>query len=160
MRTSNWKKLLLHVSLCAVTGMMGLLLGCGPTAHAATDEAEQLISFGEDYIGVPYSLGAASGDTSQFDCSSFTQYVFKNNGVTLPRTSAEQAAKGKKIARSELSKGDLVFFSDSSGKHIGHVAIYIGSNKILHAYGKPGVAISSLETSYWNDHYMTAKRVL
>jgi lipoprotein Spr len=160
MRTSKWKKTIMSISLCAVVGMSGLALGSASTAHAATPEAEELLSFGKKYLGVPYRLGAPSGVTYAFDCSSFTQYVYENNGISLPRTSAEQAAKGEKVPRGYLSVGDLVFFTGSSGKSIGHVAIYAGSNKILHTYGKTGVTISSLGTSYWNKHYVTAKRIL
>ncbi|KKC46401.1 MULTISPECIES: C40 family peptidase [Paenibacillus] len=160
MRTSKWKKTIMNIGLCAVIGVSGLALGSASTAHAATPQAEKLLSYGKQYLGVPYRLGAPSGVTYAFDCSSFTQYVYKKTGVSLPRTSSEQAAKGVKVTRGYLSKGDLVFFTGSSGKSIGHVAIYAGSNKILHTYGKTGVTISSLGTSYWNNHYVTAKRVL
>lgn len=160
MRTSNWKKTIARLGLCAVIGMASFSIGSIQSASAATPKSEKLLAFGKKYLGVPYRLGAPSGSTSYFDCSSFTQYVFKKNGVSLPRTSKEQYNKGKKVHRSSLSKGDLVFFTGSSGKGIGHVAIYAGNNKILHTYGKTGVTVSSLSTSYWNNHYVTARRVL
>ncbi|OXM16441.1 C40 family peptidase [Paenibacillus herberti] len=160
MRISNWKKTISRLSLCAVIGMAGFSIGTIQTASAATPKSEKLLSYGKKYLGVNYRLGAPSGVTYAFDCSSFTQYVFKNSGVSLPRTSNAQYNKGQKVARGNLSKGDLIFFTGRSGKGIGHVAIYAGSNKILHTYGKPGVTVSSLGTSYWNDHYVTARRVL
>ncbi|MGN7456918.1 C40 family peptidase [Paenibacillus pasadenensis] len=160
MRKSNWKKTIARLSLCAAIGVAGIHIGSLQTASAATPESEKLLDYGKQYLGVPYRLGAPSGVTYAFDCSSFTQYVFEKNGITLPRTSSQQAQKGDKVARGYLSKGDLVFFTNSNGKGIGHVAIYAGSNKILHTYGKTGVTVSSLGTSYWNKHYVTAKRVL
>lgn len=112
-------------------------------------------------MGTPYKFGAPSGVTSIFDCSSFTQYVYKKNGITLPRTSREQATKGYYVSRSNLRKGDLVFFSTrSSGGRIAHVGIYAGSGKILHTYGAGGVKYSSLSSDWWSSHYITARRVI
>jgi cell wall-associated NlpC family hydrolase len=107
-------------------------------------------------MGVPYKFGAPSGSTRAFDCSSFTQYVYKKNGISLPRTSIAQSKVGRYVSRSNLQPGDLVFFYSP----IHHVAIYIGNGKILHTYGAPGVTISSLNSSWWSSHYTTARRVL
>ncbi|MFD2331984.1 C40 family peptidase [Cohnella sp. GCM10020058] len=151
------------LGLCAAIAVSGTLFASAPKASAAattTVKADKIITLGKKYLGVKYRLGAPTGTTKVFDCSSFTQYIFGKYGVKLPRVSSAQATKGKTVAKSELKKGDLVFFKSSNSSKIGHVAVYIGNDKILHTYGKPGVTITSLSASYWKTHYKTAKRVL
>ncbi|MDI4645642.1 C40 family peptidase [Cohnella hashimotonis] len=151
------------LGLCAAIAVSGTIFVSAPKASAAattTVKADKIITLGKKYLGVKYRLGAPTGTTKVFDCSSFTQYIFGKYGVKLPRVSSAQATKGKTVAQSELKKGDLVFFKSSNSSKIGHVAVYIGNNKILHTYGKPGVTITSLSASYWKTHYKTAKRVL
>ncbi|MFC4597935.1 C40 family peptidase [Cohnella hongkongensis] len=148
------------ISLCAAIGFAGLAVGQAPQASAAT-KADKIISLGKKYMGVKYRFGAPSGSTSAFDCSSFTQYIYGKYGVKLPRVSSSQAKKGVKVSKSKLKRGDLVFFSTArTGKKIGHVAVYVGNNKILHTYGKPGVTYSSLSSSHWKKTYVTARRVI
>jgi len=152
------------VGLCVTIAVSGTFFAHTPKASAAsatsTVKADKIITLGKKYLGVKYRLGAPSGSTGVFDCSSFTQYIFGKYGVKLPRVSSAQATKGKTVAKANLKKGDLVFFKSSNSSKIGHVAVYIGNNKILHTYGKPGVTITSLSASYWKSHYKTAKRVL
>ncbi|TNJ66003.1 NlpC/P60 family protein [Paenibacillus hemerocallicola] len=88
--------------------------------------------------------------------TSFTQYVYKLNGVSIPRSSRQQSKAGTYVPRSQLQPGDLVFFYSP----IHHVAIYMGNGKILHTYGKGGVTISNLNSGNWNRNYTTARRVL
>lgn len=161
--TAKMIRKLATFGLCLTIAGSGTLLARTPTASAATTataKADKIIALGKKYLGVKYRLGAPSGSTSVFDCSSFTQYIFGKYGVKLPRVSSAQAKKGKTVAKADLKKGDLVFFKSSNSSSIGHVAVYIGGNKILHTYGKPGVTVTSLSASYWKSHYKTAKRVL
>lgn len=150
------------IGLSAIIGLSSLAIGQAPKAEAATASvANKIISIGDNYLGVPYRFGAPSGVTYVFDCSSFTQYVFKKMGVSLPRTSKAQASRGSYVSRANLKKGDLVFFSTArTGKSIGHVAIYAGNNRILHTYGSGGVKFSSINSSHWSSHYITARRVM
>jgi len=149
------------ISLCAAIGFAGFAAAHTPEVSAATSKADKIISLGKNYLGVKYRFGAPSGSTSAFDCSSFTQYIYGKYGVKLPRVSSTQATKGYKVAKSNLKKGDLVFFKVArTGNKIGHVGVYVGSNKMLHTYGGPGVTISSMNTTYWKSHYVTARRVL
>jgi lipoprotein Spr len=149
------------VSLCAAIGFTGLTMGYTPAASAATSKADRIISLGNKYLGVKYRFGAPSGSTSAFDCSSFTQYIYGKYGVKLPRVSSTQATKGYKVAKANLKKGDLVFFKTTrTGKKIGHVGVYVGNSKMLHTYGAGGVKYSSINSSYWKSHYVTARRVL
>jgi cell wall-associated NlpC family hydrolase len=128
---------------------------------SATSKGSSVISIGKRYLGTPYKFGATSGQTRNFDCSSFTQYVFKKVGVNLPRTSQQQARVGSYVSRSNLRAGDLVFFS-IPGKPgvIHHVAIYMGNNKLLQTYGAGGVRITDIHSGTWSSRYMTARRVL
>ena len=123
--------------------------------------ADKIIKTGEKYLGTPYQYGASSGQTRTFDCSSFTQYVYKQHGISLPRSSRQQAQVGVTIPRSQIKKGDLLFFktSSSNGK-IGHVAIYAGNNRVLHTWGPGGVRYDSLSTGWLNQGFITAKRVI
>jgi cell wall-associated NlpC family hydrolase len=148
----------LSVGLCVVIGFSAAAFGSSSRAHAATSESLKLIDMGKDFLGTPYRFGAPSGDTSAFDCSSFTQYVFKKLGVSLPRTAVTQAEMGEKVSKSYLSVGDLLFFN-TNGSGISHVGIYAGDNKMLHS-GSDGVEISDITTAYWKHRYVTARRVL
>lgn len=130
-----------------------------PAVAAAQSKADKLISIGKQYLGVKYQFGAKAGSTVAFDCSSYTQYIFKKIGISLPRTSSSQATVGTKVAKANLKAGDLVFFKRPGKSGIGHVGVYIGSDQMLGASGDK-VQISSLNTSYWKKHYVTARRVL
>jgi lipoprotein Spr len=136
-----------------------MLLTATP-AHAAaitaSSTADNIISTGKRYLGVRYQFSAKTGNTNSFDCSSFTQFAFKQNGITLPRSSKQQSTVGTYVPRNQLQPGDLIFFYSP----IHHVAIYIGNGKILHTYGNPGVTISDLNSGWWKSHYTTARRVL
>ncbi|WP_274651407.1 C40 family peptidase [Paenibacillus humicola] len=146
------------IGICIALGFSAFTFGAPSKASAATPESLKLISVGKQFLGTPYLFGADSGSTTAFDCSSFTQYIFKKLGVTLPRTSSAQALKGKKVAKGYLSVGDLIFFN-TSGKGISHVAIYAGNGKMLHSAGS-GVKITSMNISYWKNKFVTARRVL
>ncbi|MBD2843668.1 C40 family peptidase [Paenibacillus sp. IB182496] len=158
MRNSIVKKLV-SVSLCAAIGFSSLTMAIAPKASAATEESLNLIETGKEYLGVSYKYGAPSGVTYAFDCSSFTQYVFKQYDVKLSRSSRAQAKTGQKVARGSLSVGDLVFFN-TSGNSISHVGIYAGDNKMLHASSSKGISFANINSSYWKNKYVTARRVL
>lgn len=111
---------------------------------------------------VSYSFGAnnitSSGGVG--DCSSFTQYVFKQNGIDIGRTANEQYSKGKSVSKDNLQAGDLVFFQGTyNTKGASHVGIYVGNGKFIHnSSGKKQTVISDLDSSYYKVHYLGAKR--
>ena len=76
------------------------------------------------YLGTPYVYGGTS--PSGFDCSGFTQYVYRQAGVNLPRTSGSQASAGQRVSVSNLKSGDLLYGP-------GHVGIYIGNGQFVHS---------------------------
>jgi hypothetical protein len=124
---------------------------------------DALLRYAYQFRGVPYQFGAAPYPQSRrFDCSSFTQYVFKRFGVSLPRISRNQAKMGYRVSSSNLQPGDLLFFyvpgRYQSNRIVGHVGIYIGGGRMIHTYGEGGVKINNL-TSYWKRTFLFAKRV-
>lgn len=160
MRISNFMKSIAKAGICSAVVMSAITFGSfAPEAHAATPQTLNLISTGKQYLGTPYKFGAPAGVTYAFDCSSFTQFLFKGLDVSLPRTSGAQATIGEKVPKGSLSMGDLVFFN-TNGKSISHVAIYAGNHKIIHSSTSKGVTVTSLDTGYWAKKYVTARRVL
>lgn len=127
-------------------------------SHASV--ADQIIQTGEKYLGTPYKYGAPYGQTNTFDCSSFTKTVFAENGITLPRSSRQQAQVGTPVSKSELKKGDLIFTRTSYSSNISHVAIYAGNGKVLHTYGPGGVRYDTFKGSWLDQAYITARRVI
>lgn len=125
----------------------------------------ELISYAKKYLGVPYDFGAGPyEETKRFDCSSFTRHVFKKFGVDLPRLAKDQDNIGRRVSRSELEPGDLIFFTVpgrfESDAVPGHVGIYMGDGKFIHTWGDPGVQISELDTGYWSNVILHMQRVL
>jgi lipoprotein Spr len=105
--------------------------------------------------GVKYRHG---GSTKRgIDCSALTQRVFKKRAISLPRTTEAQMRLGKHVPKHKLQPGDLVFFK--TGKRQRHVGVYIGKGNFLHASTSVGVTISSLDNAYWQQKYVTSKRI-
>jgi len=125
-------------------------------------KADKLVQAGLKYKGAKYEFGASSKQTKTFDCSSFTQRAFKDIGITIKRSSRSQYsyAPGRLIKKSELRRGDLVFFDYTKDGTIDHVGIYYGDNKLLHTYRNPqGVELGSF-SKYWHNRYVGAKRII
>ena len=122
---------------------------------------EQVVEYAKKYLGCNYVYG---GKTPKgFDCSGFTYYVYKNFGYNLSTSSKGQATNGKEVAKNDLRPGDIIIFKNQSLTAIGHVGIYIGNNKIIHA-SEPGVGviITDLDAKgyNYNKRYVTARRII
>jgi peptidoglycan DL-endopeptidase CwlO len=123
----------------------------------SSSKASAVIATAKKYIGVSYLWGGTT--PSGFDCSGFTQYVFKQNGINLPRVSRDQFNVGTPVSQENLKAGDLVFFSLDGDKVIDHVGIFIGNGQFINSSSSKGVTIYTMG-SYWTSKYIGAKRVL
>jgi lipoprotein Spr len=123
-------------------------------------EVEQAINLNlfkllDEWMGTRYRLGGTSKDG--IDCSAFMQTLFLSlYGITLPRTAREQYDFSRKISRTELKEGDLVFFNTIGG--VSHVGMYLQNNKFVHA-STGGVTISDLYDEYWSRKFIGVGRV-
>ncbi|MFA9559625.1 NlpC/P60 family protein [Evansella sp. AB-rgal1] len=130
------------------------------------DVARNILNEAQNYIGAGYKFGATLNEAPHlFDCSSYTQFVFGQHGIQLPRTSRQQAELGTPVAVEDLRPGDLVFFTNTdlySDGRVGHLGIYMGNGDMIHASSSRGVHIASnfLNIGYWQENYLFAKRVI
>jgi cell wall-associated NlpC family hydrolase len=107
--------------------------------------------------GVPYRNGGT--DPKGFDCSGFTQYVFAQHGILLPREVRDQYRLGASVNPDQLAAGDLLFFA-TTDPGVSHVAIAIGGDEFVHAPSSTGVVrVEHLGSSYWSPRFLGAKRV-
>ncbi len=116
----------------------------------------------ELWRGTPYRFGTAERGKGT-DCSGFVGFVYKKIfSIELPRQSSDMAKKGKRIPKSELRFGDLVFFENTykGAKGASHVGIYIGDGKIAHASTTEGVTVSVLSEDYYKKHYSGSRRII
>ena len=124
------------------------------STSSSSSLGQQIADFAVQYVGYPYVYGGNSL-TNGVDCSGFTQQVYLHFGYSIPRRASIQATVGTSVAISDLQPGDLVFYGDSEG--VGHVVIYIGNGKVVHASTpSKGIIISDL---YYRTP-MCAKRII
>jgi peptidoglycan DL-endopeptidase CwlO len=126
----------------STAGLTGSASSTGIPGSAATASEGAVVTEATKYLGVPYLWGGTD-PAKGLDCSGFTQRVFGNLGIDLPRTSSQQATSGQAVASlADAHPGDLVFFDHSSGRPgIDHVGIYIGDGKMI-AAPKTGETVS------------------
>jgi len=106
--------------------------------------------------GTPYEYGGV--DFNGVDCSAFVQNTYRSKlGYSIPRTTRTQIQLGKKVAKSQLEIGDIVFFK--TGRNSLHNGIYIGQSQFVHASTSRGVTISNLNNVYWKKTYYLSKRI-
>jgi len=107
--------------------------------------------------GAPYRNGGS--DPRGFDCSGFTQYVYSQYGIALPREVREQYRAGTSIPPEQLAPGDLVFFTTTESG-VSHVAIAIGGDEFVHAPSSTGVVrVEHLSGSYWAQRFIGIRRL-
>lgn len=113
------------------------------------------------FVGSRYVYASANPSVG-FDCSGLVYYLYKTNaGITLNRSSRDQALNGYAVSRDNLKAGDLLFFSTFGGNRISHVGLYVGNGKMIHASTpKDGVIITDINSNYYVNNFMTARRVL
>jgi len=122
---------------------------------------EDIVAKAEEYLGVPYLWGGFT--PMGFDCSGLVQYVYKQLGISLERTTYYQVHQGVTVDRNDLKPGDLIFFTtnDDDPNDISHVGIYKGNDLFIQA-PKPGdyVRVSNLNSAYYSNRYYVAKRII
>ncbi|MCJ7690668.1 MAG: C40 family peptidase, partial [Clostridiaceae bacterium] len=121
---------------------------------------DEVVAYASKFMGVPYVWGGST--PAGFDCSGLVQYVYKNFGINMPRTTMDQVNVGTSVSINNLQKGDLIYFrmNASDPNQVSHVGIYIGNNKFMHS-PKPGdVAKTSEINSYYTDHFAKARRMI
>lgn len=122
------------------------------------DERQLFARVAMGFLGAPYRFGGSS--VRGLDCSAFVKKIYAFFNVSLPRTAREQARVGKRISRSEMEVGDLVFFN-TRRRAFGHVGIYIGNNEFVHASSGRArvVKVDTLERPYYNKRFVRAVRL-
>ncbi|HHC11435.1 MAG TPA: NlpC/P60 family protein [Campylobacterales bacterium] len=123
------------------------------------NKVENIIKMALSQMGKTYVWGATGPFT--FDCSGFTQFVYEQNGIELPRVSKNQAQVGKFIDKNHLKRGDLIFFSSSKSDDVHHVGIYLGNGQFVHASSaKKQVTVSNLNQKYYKEHFKWGRRYI
>ena len=114
------------------------------------------------FLGYRYVWGATG--PNKFDCSGFTQKVFRNVGINLPRVSREQAKVGKYVSFDALKKGDIVFFDTKHRKtgRVTHVGIYLEDGKFIHASsgGKRVMITSFKRRAFYKNRFLWGRRII
>jgi len=147
---------ILALAGCSSTPQKAPVAGSGSTRPTA-DIAGQAAGYAQTMIGKPYRYGGTS--PKGFDCSGLVFYSYKQAGVALPHSTDKQRSAARSIKLAELRRGDLLFFNQE-GKKYGHVAIYVGDGKFVHApsSGK-SVRSDRLDSPYWKKHLSEARRI-
>jgi len=135
--------------------------GSAPAVATEAPPAEgiqlPLISLALSLRGTPYRNGGS--DPSGFDCSGFVQWVFAQQGLTLPREVRQQYRVGDDIDDDDVKPGDLVFFETVS-RGASHVGIALGGGEFVHAPSSNGVVrVERYTSGYWADRWVGARRV-
>lgn len=140
-------KLKIHFSqiILLALALFTMILASQVTTHASV-KTNRLESTAMRQLGKPYVYGATG--TRSFDCSGFTQYIFKKHGVHLQRTAQAQYDSTKHIRAKHVRKGDLVFFGGSR-RNIYHVGLYIGNGKMIDAQNR-GVVTENVHAPWWH----------
>lgn len=146
------------------------------TLQKTDDETENVIEEGYKLIGTPYVYGAVrlhdgkgnllkNFSAKKFDCSSLIQYIFyKGAGKLLDVTTRTQVKQGQYVKRADLQRGDCIYFTNAEREHktgverIGHVAIYLGDNYILHT-ASDYARIEKMSAKRWS-YYVEARRFI
>jgi cell wall-associated NlpC family hydrolase len=130
-----------------------------PEARKADESIkDRLLRVAQRMLAVPYRFGGTT--LWGLDCSGFVQKTFAFLNLDLPRSAREQFREGAKVAKADLSPGDLVFFR-TYAEYPSHVGIYLGDNRFVHASSRERkVTVESLDTPYYVKRYIGAKRLL
>lgn len=159
MQKFNW-----HITYLSSLLLLGLMIN---STVSYSQNVNDLISFAKKKLGAPYSYGGKGPD--KFDCSGYTQYVFKEFNIKLNASSALQYEQGDKVKLKRVKVGDLIFFksSNANSNNVGHVGIICETNQsndtvcFIHASTSNGVRIDQYPGyQYYNDRFVGCRRVI
>lgn len=141
-------------ALCAMLALFCAAFVTPASAKQYKPKPQKAVKLAKRYLGVPYVWGASG--PSSFDCSGFTRFVLGKLGFHLPHKASLQETMGRRVSLSRLKPGDLVFFYNG-----GHVGLYVGGGKMIHAsssYGK--VVVANVRRGWYRRQLDTARRFL
>lgn len=135
------------------------------TVAASNEKGEAIVQTALQYLGVKYRSGQSS--PSGFDCSGLTSYVYRQEGISISRSSRTQYQEGTPVTSiSNMQKGDLVFFGGTrGGGRVGHVGIVTEVDpaankfKFVHA-SRTGVKVDESTSAYYSRRYIGARRII
>jgi cell wall-associated NlpC family hydrolase len=127
--------------------------------------ADSVVATATEVMGRPYEYGGTGEGGGGFDCSGLIQYAYGRHGISLPRTSAEQAREGRAVKRdpARLRPGDLLTFSNRGGP-VTHIGLYVGDGRFIHSATR-GVQVSALSAEdpygrWWYTRWVGVRRIL
>lgn len=128
--------------------------------NSNSNKGQKVVNYAKKFVGKRYVYGGSWNGEKPYtptDCSGFVQGVYKHFGITLPRTAAAQSKVGKNISSLKSAQpGDLLFYKGKDGS-IGHVTMYMGNNKVVHASNEAtGIKISDVNYR----KYFSIKRMI
>ena len=147
--------------LLCVLALMAITAACAPFQRGTPEPTPAspgtaALAAAESRIGSPYRYGGTGPDA--FDCSGLVAYAYRQAGISMPRTAAQQYAIARPVPRGELRAGDLVFFR-LAGREVSHVGIYAGDARFVHAPQSGGtVRLASLDDDWYRERYAGAGR--
>ena len=126
----------------------------GPDANLT----ERLIALAKSKLGDRYQPAQAGPD--HFDCSGFVYYLFRQNGIRIPRSSLAQSKSGRKLDRDAIRRGDILFFDTAHRGHVNHSGVYLGEGKFIHSSSGHayGVTISNLDKGFYRKRFLWGVR--
>jgi cell wall-associated NlpC family hydrolase len=127
----------------------------GILAEQRAPATEEAVTAALSKVGASYAMGAAGPDA--FDCSGLTMWALQRAGIAAPHSSYAQFAMGRGVGRSEIRRGDLVFF-DSFGAGASHVALAVSPTTAVSATNH-GVMTHPIFNAYWGGHFIGARRL-
>ena len=141
----------LLLSGCAPVGnISGQHQTYSPSSYSLSPQRRQLMKVAHQSLGARYTWGGKT-PREGFDCSGLMQHTYKKAGIRIPRTAAQQRDASRRISRSQLRPGDMIFFK--TGRRSNHVGIYTGNGEFIHAStSSKRVKKVKLNTPYWNRH--------
>lgn len=138
----------MNINLHTITISSKSLNKVAKKKSSSTKRRYNLCNYANRYVGVRYVWG---GTTPRgFDCSGFTQYVYRHEGKRIGRVTTQQEHAGKRIPLRKAKKGDLVFFGRPGASY--HVGIYVGGGRFIHS-PQPGQSVKYTSIRYYRPSF-------